>query len=89
MVEETQEVEWCKVNALFSIQYDFVAGWSTMEKCLSALQNTVKQYWAEKSKQQLDILCLCIFDNVRNTKRRYQHYQVDQNNCGSLIETYK
>lgn len=60
MVKETQEVEWCKVNALFSIQYDFVAGWSTMEKCFNALQNTVKQYWAEKSKQQLDILCLCI-----------------------------
>lgn len=31
MVEETQEVEWCKVNALFSIQYDFVAGRSAME----------------------------------------------------------
>lgn len=31
IVEETEEVKWCKVNALFSIDYDFVAGRSVME----------------------------------------------------------
>lgn len=31
MVEETQEVKWCKVNALLSIDYDFVAGRSVMK----------------------------------------------------------
>lgn len=35
MVKETQEVKWCKVNALFSVEYDFVAGRSVMEKCLN------------------------------------------------------
>lgn len=35
MVEETQEVKWCEVNALFSVEYDFVAGRSAMEKCLN------------------------------------------------------
>lgn len=39
MVEETKEVKWCEVNALFSIDYDFVAGRAVMEnnvfKCLA------------------------------------------------------
>lgn len=35
MVKETQEVKWCEVNALFSVEYDFVAGRSVMEKCLN------------------------------------------------------
>lgn len=34
VVEETQEVKWCKVNALLSIQYDFVAGRSAVTKFL-------------------------------------------------------
>lgn len=34
VVEETQKVEWCKVNALFPIDYDFMAGRPVMENSL-------------------------------------------------------
>lgn len=36
IVKETQEVKWCKVNALLSIQYDFVAGRSAVRKFLNS-----------------------------------------------------
>lgn len=33
IIEQAQEVERSKINALFSIDYNFVAGRSTMKKC--------------------------------------------------------
>lgn len=48
VVKETQEVKWCKVNALLSIQYDFVAGRSAARKflisyCAFLIVNTMIQ----------------------------------------------